>query len=63
MWNAWKRIPKEIDPQKEEELKKEPLERGDVPAMLLAAFVTIFLPAFLILFLICGFVYLLFIVL
>lgn len=62
MRNAWKRIPKEIDPQKEEELKKE-LERGDVPAMLLAAFVTIFIPVILILLLICGLVYLLFIVL
>lgn len=63
MINAWKRIPKDIDPQKEEELKKEPLERGDVPAMLLAAFVTIFLPAFLVILLICGLAYLLFIVL
>lgn len=53
----------EGDRPPKEELKKEPLERGDVPAMLLAAFVTIFLPAFLILFLICGLVYLLFIVL
>ncbi len=59
MRNAWKRIPKEIDPQKEEEMKKE-LERGDVPAMLLAAFVTIFIPVILILLLICGLVYLLF---
>ena len=35
MRNAWKRIPKDVDPQKQEELKKEPLERGDVPAMCL----------------------------
>ncbi|MDE7223154.1 MAG: hypothetical protein K2O34_05180 [Acetatifactor sp.] len=62
MRNAWKRIPKEIDPQKEEEMKKE-LEHGDVPAMLLAAFVTIFIPIILILLLICGLAYLLFIVL
>lgn len=63
MWKAWKRIPKDTDPQKEEELKKEPLERGDVPAMLLAAFLTIFLPALLILLLICGIAYLLLIAL
>ncbi|MDE5893427.1 MAG: hypothetical protein K2H45_10950 [Acetatifactor sp.] len=60
MRNAWKRIPKDVDPQKQEELKKEPLERGDVPAMLFAAFITIFLPAVLILLLLCGLVYLLF---
>ena len=59
----WKKIPKEIDSEKEEELRREPLEKGDVPAMLLAAFVTILLPVTLILLAICGICYLLFAVL
>lgn len=44
MGRAWKRIPREVDSEKEEQLRQEPLEKGDVPAMLLAAFVSIFLP-------------------
>lgn len=44
MRKAWKKIPREINPEKEEQLRQEPLEKGDVPAMLLAAFVSIFLP-------------------
>ena len=38
MRKAWKKIPREIDAGKEEQLRREPLEKGDVPAMLLAAF-------------------------
>ena len=44
MRKVWKKIPREINPEKEEQLRQEPLEKGDVPAMLLAAFVSIFLP-------------------
>lgn len=44
MRKAWKKIPREINPEKEEQLRREPLEKGDVPAMLLAAFVSLFLP-------------------
>ena len=44
MRKAWKKIPREINPEKEEQLRREPLETGDVPAMLLAAFVSLFLP-------------------
>lgn len=44
MRKAWKKIPREINSEKEEQLRQEPLEKGDVPAMLLAAFVSIFLP-------------------
>ena len=36
---------KNLDPEKEAELQKEPKEKGDVPAMLLAAFLNLFLPA------------------
>ena len=48
MRKAWKKIPKEIDTEKEEQLRREPLEKGDVPAMLLAAFISLFLPVLLI---------------
>ena len=44
----WRKIPREIDLEKEEELRREPLEKSDIPAMLLAAFVTVFLTAALI---------------
>lgn len=44
MRKAWKKIPREINSEKEEQLRQEPLEKGDVPAMLLAAFVSLFLP-------------------
>lgn len=54
-----RRIPREIQPEKEEELRQEPLEKADWPAMLAAAFVTIFLPILLILLLFGGFCYLL----
>lgn len=54
-----KRIPKEIDPDKEEELRQEPLEKKDWPAMLIAAFITIFLPILLIILLFGGLCYLL----
>ena len=60
MRKAWKRIPKEIDREKEEQIKQEPLERGDLPAMLMASMVSIFLPIVLLLLLISGICYLLF---
>lgn len=44
MRKVWKKISREINSEKEEQLRQEPLEKGDVPAMLLAAFVSIFLP-------------------
>ncbi len=60
MRKAWKRIPKEIDREKEEQIKQEPLERGDLPAMLMASMVSIFLPIVLLLLLMSGICYLLF---
>lgn len=61
MRRAWRNIPKKVDPEQEEQLRQEPLEKGDVPAMLLAAFVSIFLPVLLILLLLCGICCLLFV--
>ena len=61
MRKAWKRIPKEIDQQKEEEIRREPLERGDIPAMLMASLVSIFLPIMLLLLFIGGICYFLFV--
>lgn len=61
MRRAWRNIPKEVDPEQEEQFRQEPLEKGDVPAMLLAAFVSIFLPVLLILLLLCGICCLLFV--
>ena len=49
MWKAWRRIPKDIDSEKEKQLREEPLEKGDLPAMLLASVITVFLPVLLIL--------------
>lgn len=49
MRKAWHKIPKKIDPEKEQQLRQEPLEKGDLPALLLAAFLTIFLPVLLLL--------------
>ncbi len=60
MRKAWKKIPKEIDYEKEEKLQQEPLEKGDLPAMLLASVISIFLPVVLILLLLVGICYLLF---
>ena len=60
MRKAWRSIPKKGDPKKEKLIKQEPLERGDLPAMLLAAFLSLFLPALLILLLLIGICYLLF---
>ncbi len=62
MRKAWKNIPKEIDREKQKELQQEPLEKGDRFAMLSAAFLTLFLPALLILLLLCGLCYLIFVV-
>lgn len=55
-----KRIPKKLDPEKEEELRREPKEKGDTLAMLIAAFITLFLPTVLILLLFCGLICLIF---
>lgn len=60
MRKAWKNIPKDVDPEKEEQLRQEPLEKGDVPAMLLAAFVSLFLPTVVTLLILAGLCYLLF---
>ncbi len=60
---AWKKIPKEIDKEKEEQLRAEPLEKGDKFAMALSAFLTLFLPAVGVLLLMCGLAYLIFAVL
>lgn len=60
MRRAWKKIPREIDPEKEGQLRREPLEKGDVPAMLLAAFVSLFLPVLVIVLALAGVCYLLF---
>ena len=60
MRKAWKKIPREINPEKEEQLRQEPLEKGDVPAMLLAAFVSLFLPVLAIMLALAGVCYLLF---
>ncbi|MCI8542253.1 hypothetical protein [Acetatifactor aquisgranensis] len=61
MWKAWRRIPKDIDSEKEKQLREEPLEKGDLPAMLLASVITVFLPVLLILLLLGGACYLLFV--
>ena len=61
MKKAWKKIPKEIDYEKEEQLQQEPLEKGDIPAMLLASILSIFLPVIVILLLLIGICYLLFV--
>ncbi|MCI8801631.1 MAG: hypothetical protein HFH88_17785 [Lachnospiraceae bacterium] len=60
MRKAWKKIPKDVDYEKEKQLQQEPLEKGDLPAMLLASIITVFLPAFLILLLLGGICYLVF---
>ena len=60
MRKAWKKIPREIDAGKEEQLRREPLEKGDVPAMLLAAVVSLFLPVLAIMLALAGVCYLLF---
>lgn len=61
MWKAWRRIQKDIDSEKEKQLREEPLEKGDLPAMLLASVITVFLPVLLILLLLGGACYLLFV--
>lgn len=62
-FRLWKKIPKETDREKEEELRQEPLEKSDIPAMLLAAFFTVFLPVALIVLVLGGLCLLLFTVL
>ena len=51
---------KNLDPEKEAELQKEPKEKGDVPAMLLAAFLNLFLPAVIALLIFAGLIWLVF---
>ena len=48
---------KNLDPEKEAELQKE---KGDVPAMLLAAFLNLFLPAVIALLIFAGLIWLVF---
>ena len=50
----------DLDPEKEAELQKEPKEKGDVPAMLLAAFLNLFLPAVIALLIFAGLIWLVF---
>ena len=61
MWKAWRRIPNDIDSEYEKQLREVPLEKGDLPAMLLASVITVFLPVLLILLLLGGACYLLFV--
>ncbi len=42
------------------DLQKEPKEKGDVPAMLLAAFLNLFLPAVIALLIFAGLIWLVF---
>lgn len=51
---------KNLNPEKEAELRKEPKEKGDVPAMLLAAFLNLFLPAVIALLIFAGLIWLVF---
>ena len=51
---------KKLDTEKEAELQNEPKEKGDVPAMLLAAFLNLFLPAVVILLIFAGLIWLVF---
>ena len=60
MRKAWKKIPREINPEKEEQLRQKKKKKGDVPAMLLAAFVSLFLPVLAIMLALAGVCYLLF---
>ena len=55
--------PKKIDPEKEELLQKEPKEKSDTLAMLLGAFIGLFLPAVAALLLFVGLLWLLFLLL
>lgn len=63
IFKAWRKIPKKIDEEKEKELREEPLEKGDRFAMILSAFLTLFLPAVGVLAVIAGLAYLVFAVL
>lgn len=54
IFKAWRKIPKKIDREKEEELSREPLEKGDRFAMLTSAFLVLFLPALAVLLLMGG---------
>ena len=55
IFKAWRKIPKKIDREKEEELSREPLEKGDRFAMLTSAFLMLFLPALAVLLLLSIF--------
>ena len=52
--------PKKIDPQKDEMLREEPKEKGDTLAMLMGAFLGLFLPAVIVLLLFGGLIWLIF---
>lgn len=55
----WKRIKKyDVDVSEEAEEKLKETEKGDVPAMLLSAFLVLWLPCVLILILLCALAYL-----
>ncbi len=59
MKKIWHRIPGKTDREKVP-IQKESLEKGDLPALLLASALTLFLPALLLLLLLTGLAFLLF---
>ena len=54
IFKAWRKIPKKIARETEEELRREPLENADRVAMLTSAFLVLFLPALAVLLLMGG---------
>ncbi len=56
----WRDLFHKPDPETEKAIREEPKEKKDIPAMLLAAFFTLFLPAVVVLLLFAGLIVLLF---
>ena len=56
----WKHLKKyeEMDIEAESEKRSKELEKGDIPAILLSAFLTLWLPALILLVLLCTVAYL-----
>ena len=56
----WKHLKKyeEMDLEAESEKRSKELEKGDIPAILLSAFLTLWLPALILLVLLCAVAYL-----
>ena len=62
MFGKWKKILKKPDPAKEAELREQidregGLEKGDLPAMLLSAFLVLFVPFLLIVLVVLALMY------